>query len=261
MIMASVTQAALRCGKKKLILGGRMTEKNLIPAATTLEEQRKARFKTFAKLWVSTAKLNSTAYAEPDENDVSMAFADLSAYSTEEIKIALAKFRKMPERRLTPAIIESIITGISWLTPAEAWAIAQKTFDDGLSVVLTDEIAQAANSAKPLYLDNQRVAAKDDFIAIYNRLMLDAVTKGKMPRWFLMQADNCINRAAENKCAITDALQNGYISSRTAAEMSESLGIEYMCRLKNLIARAPDNETRQKIRGLKQMFVGDKNVG
>lgn len=236
-----------------------MTEKNLTTTSLTFEEQRKAKFKAFAKLWVSTAKLNSTTYAEPDENDVSMAFTDLEKYSIEEIKTALAKFRKMPERRLTPAIIESIITGISWLTPAEAWAIAQKTFDDSVSVVLTDEIAQAAGSAKALYLDNQRVAAKDDFIAVYNRLMLDAVAKGRKPRWFLMQADDCVNRATENKRAITEALQNGYVSNHRALQLAEFHSIEAQATLQSLSLAAPDNETRQKIQGLKQMFMGDKN--
>ena len=238
-----------------------MTEKNLTTSAPTIKEQRKAKFDQFKILWASTAKLNSTMYAEPDENDVSMAFADLSAYSIEEIKTALAKFRKMPERRLTPAIIESIITGISWLTPSEAWAIAQKTFDDGVSVILTNEIAEAAGHAEKLYLSGQKNAAKDDFVGVYNRLMLDAVAKGKKPRWFLRQADNCVNRTAENKRAIVETFQNGYISQKWATEMAESLGIEYTGGLKNLITRAPDDETRQKLQGLKQLFVGDKNVG
>lgn len=239
----------------------KMPEKNLIPAAPTLEEQRKARFKTFAKLWVSTAKLNSTAYAEPDENDVSMAFTDLSAYSIEEIKTALAKFRKMPERRLTPAIIETIIMGISWLTPAEAWEIAQKTFCDNVSVVLTDEIAHAANHAKKLYFDNQRVAAKDDFIAVYNRKMLDAVSISKKPHWFLMQADDCVNRESENKRAITEAMQNGYISEHKAMQLAKLFGVGVKASIKNLIAAAPDDETRQRIRGLRKLFIEDGKDG
>ncbi len=234
-----------------------MPEKNLTPSAPTPEEQR-TKFKVFARLWVSTAKLSSTAYAEPDENDVSMAFTDLSAYSIEEIKTALAKFRKMPEQRLTPAIIESLITGISWLTPAEAWAIAQKTFDDSVSVVLTNEIAEAAGHAEKLYLSGQKNAAKDDFVGVYNRLILDAVTKSKKPHWFLRQADNCVNRGAENKRAIIETLRNDYISQKWAAEMAESLGIEHKGSLKNLIARAPDDKTRQKLQALKGLFLERK---
>lgn len=245
-----------------------MTKKNLTPTELTpteltpeaqrelILEQRKAKFKVFAKLWVATAKLNSTAYAEPDETDVSIVFSDLEKYSIEEIKSALQAFRKMPERRLTPAIIESLITGISWLTPAEAWAIAQKMFDDSVSVVLTDEIAEAAGSAKVLYLDNQRVAAKDDFIAVYNRLMLKAVAENKKPRWFLMQSDFCHDRQMENKRAIQDAFQNGYISHVKASRLAESFGVELpQGNLQKLIVAAPSDEIRGKLQGLKKMLV------
>lgn len=236
-----------------------MSEKNMIQLTLTSEEQRKAKFKTFAKLWVSTAKLNSTVYAEPDETDVSIAFCDLEHHSIDEIKTALSKFRKMPERRLTPAVIESIITGVSWLTPAEAWAIAQKTFDENLSVVLTDEIAEAAGNAKQLYLDNQRVAAKDDFIAVYNRLMLKAVAENKKPRWFLMQAENHATRERENKHAITEACQLGYISNHRALQLAEFHNIETQASLQKLIDSAPNDETRLKIQDLKKLcFGGDK---
>jgi len=231
-----------------------MTEKNITISAPTLEEQRKAKFKVFAKLWVSTAKLNSTMYAEPDENDVSMAFTDLSAYPIEEIKTSLAKFRKMPEQRLTPAIIESIITGISWLTSAEAYSIAQKRFA-GFSVVLTNEIAEASGHAEQLYLANQKNAAKDDFISIYNRLMFGAVAKGKKPVWFLMQSDDCIDRVSENKRAITEALQNGYISEYKALQLAESFVIETQATLHSLISAAPDDEKRRQLKGLRAMIL------
>lgn len=232
-----------------------MPEKNLTPFTPTPEEQRKAKFKIFAKLWVSTAKLNSTVYAEPDENDVSMAFADLIAYSIEEIKTALAQFRKMPERKLTPGLIESLITGITWLTPEEAWTIGQKTFDDGASVVLTDEIAEAANVAKNLYCSGQKSNAKDSFSDVYQRLMIKAVSTNKKPRWFLMQADECFNRISENKKAITEAMQNGYISNHKAMQLAESFGIEVQASFINLIAAVPDEKTRGEIKKLKNIFI------
>lgn len=214
----------------------------------------------FTALWIAACE-NSGFKTEPSDAAINLAFDVLQGYPLESVALAILKFQRMPNVALTPAIIESIITGISWLTPSEAWAIAQKTFDDGVSVILTNEIAEAAGHAEKLYLSGQKNAAKDDFIGVYNRLMLDAVAKGKKPRWFLRQADNCVNRTAENKRAIVETFQNGYISQKWASEMAESLGIEYTGGLKNLITRAPDDETRQKLQGLKQLFVGDKNVG
>lgn len=214
----------------------------------------------FTALWIAACE-NSGFKTEPSDAAINLAFDVLQGYPLESVALAILKFQRMPNVALTPAIIESIITGISWLTPSEAWAIAQKTFDDGVSVILTNEIAEAAGHAEKLYLSGQKNAAKDDFIGVYNRLMLDAVAKGKKPRWFLRQADICVNRTAENKRAIVETFQNGYISQKWASEMAESLGIEYTGGLKNLITRAPDDETRQKLQGLKQLFVGDKNVG
>lgn len=238
-----------------------MTEKNIIPTATTPEEQRKAKFKVFAKLWVSTAKLNSTIYAEPDENDVSMAFTDLSAYSIEEIKTALAKFRKMPERRLTPAVIESIITGSFWLTADEAWSVGQKYLNPCLSVVVTDEIANAASKVESLYNENQRSAAKAAFDGIYERLMMQAISTGKKPRWFLSPLDDrsFCNISDANKAAIIEAVSQCFISTAKAKKISDSFGcdIAFDGSIKKLLAAAPDDNTRNAIEGLKTMFLFD----
>jgi hypothetical protein len=219
---------------------------------------KKLEFKDFSMVWSATAKY-SVSFIEPNESDLSIAFSDLQRFSLAEINTALAKFRKMPERRLTPSIIESIIIGCFWLSADEAWGVAQKTFDIGRSVVVTDEIANAAERVKSLYTENQKNAAKAAFINIYERLMMQSVSAGKRPCWFLMQLDDrsfgSVNDA--NKAAILDAVHQGFISTRKANEISDVVGCEinFDGLLKKLIASAPDENTRAKIISLKKMFL------
>jgi hypothetical protein len=209
----------------------------------------------FAELWMAACE-NSGFKTEPSDFAINLAFDVLEKYTLADISTAIVKHQRIPDKPLTPAIIESLITGISWLTPAEAWAIAQKRLA-GLSVVLTGEISEAAGHAENLYLSNQKNAAKDDFVAVYNRLMLDAVAKGEKPRWFLNQTDEHIGRTAENKRAITEALRNGYISQHKALQLAECFGIEVQSSMTPLISAAPDLETRQKLQGLVKMLSSE----
>ena len=206
----------------------------------------------FADLWLAACE-NSGFKTNPSDTAINLAFDVLQGYSFASVATAILKFQRMPNHPLTPGIIESIITGISWLTPAEAWAIAQKRFA-GFSVVLTDEISEAARHAEKLYLSGQKNAAKDDFIGVYNRKMIEAVAKGEKPRWFLSQTDENVGRTAENKRAITEALRNGYISQHKALQLAECFGIEVQSSMTQLISAAPDLETRQKLQGLVKML-------
>jgi hypothetical protein len=214
----------------------------------------------FTSIWMAACE-NSGFKTEPSDAAINLAFDVLQSYTITDISMAIVKHQRMQNQPLTPGLIESLIAGITWLTPEEAWTIGQKTFDDGVSVVLTDEIAEAANVAKKLYCSGQKSNAKDSFSDVYQRLMIKAVSINKKPRWFLMQADDCFNRISENKKAITEAMQNGYISNHKAMQLAESFGVEVQSSLTNLIDAAPNEKTRCEIKKLKNMFIEGGNNG
>jgi len=142
----------------------------------------------FSELWLAACE-NSGFKTEPSDAAINLAFDVLINYSIGDIAIAIVKYQRMSNKQLTPTLIESIITGCFWMSADEAWGLAQRTFDSTRSVVVTKEIITAASKVESMYNGGERTAAKNTFIAIYERLMMTAISAGKSPKWQVWQLE------------------------------------------------------------------------
>lgn len=65
----------------------------------------------------------------------------------------------------------------------EAWAIAQRAYDESATVVLTQEIIGALEVAKPLIEARDKVAGRLAFVEAYDRLVSEARVAGDHCEW------------------------------------------------------------------------------
>lgn len=209
-------------------------------------------FKGFRELWIATSE-SSAFKTTPSESAVNVAFDDLSRYSAKQVEDALQKFRKMRNQPLTSALIESIITGNFWLTAEEAWGLAQKTFDPTRSVVVTKEIITAASKVESMYNGGERTAAKNTFTAIYERLIMTAISEGKSPKWQVWQLEHPTrgNSAEQaNRQSIIEAMDNGIITMQNAVLLGYTPKQKTLS-LQVLSDNAPDENAKKQIDKLK----------
>jgi hypothetical protein len=208
----------------------------------------------FAELWLAACE-NSGFKTEPSDAAINLAFDILIDYSLGDIAIAIVKHQRIPNEPLTPAIIESLITGSFWLSADEAWQVALKTFDLAQSVVITHQILKSAQDVELMYNGGERTAAKAAFVKIYERMMMTAVALGQKPVWFIYQLE-CPTRENStdmaNRKAVSEAISSGYITKTAALKLgydvSEQLPQNTM---QKLLQSAPDDAAKKAIEDLR----------
>ena len=116
----------------------------------------------------------------------SMASDLMAEFSEPAILGALSRCRRELSGRLTQsAVVERIEQGDGRPGSNEAWGIAVSAFDEGATVVLSNEIAEAMAAARPVLDSGDEVGARMAFRDAYDRIVRTARANGvKSPTWF-----------------------------------------------------------------------------
>ncbi len=134
-----------------------------------------------------------------------------------------AQLEERPEAEVIAALDQCMREGVRWLTlaevtrrlpgahlgAAEAWAIAERAYDETDSVVWTHEIERAFGVVRHL---EDRVAARLGFREAYERLVGEA---GGRPTWNLSSGTDSMSRAA----AVHDAIGAGRLAKGDAKRL------------------------------------------
>lgn len=130
------------------------------------------------KAIAATAELTG---AELSEAALLVFEADLSDYPEDQVLSALTRCRRELRGRLTVAdVVERIASSVGHPTANEAWAMALKSYDEDETVVWTEQIAEAAAIAKPIFKAGDEVGARMAFRDAY-----DSIIGGSrsIPKW------------------------------------------------------------------------------
>ena len=98
------------------------------------------------------------------------------------------------------------------LSADEAWAIALQSLDEATTVVWTDEIAQAMESAREVLDFGDRVGARMAFISAYRRISEQNRANGVMTQWLVSLGWDEEGR----RDAIEHAITQGFLTDEQA---------------------------------------------
>lgn len=130
-------------------------------------------FQQFFNAWVSAHSI-STSNKIPDNKDVSKAFDLLAEYPLHVVIGALNLHSKSSRFAPTVADICAIIdsrSGNNHLGPEEAWGIVVASFDEEVTIVMTQEMFEARGTALPVWLTGDKIGARMVFREKYSRLL------------------------------------------------------------------------------------------
>ena len=103
-------------------------------------------------------------------------------------------------------LIDIITLKSGHLRAPEAWALALLSTDESETVVLTQQIAQALEVARPCLDAGDKYGARLAFVSAYERLLLSAPP---VPTWYASLGDDAAGRSA----ALRKAADDGRLSS------------------------------------------------
>lgn len=111
---------------------------------------------------------------------------DLMAECSEtSVLSALVRCRRELTGRLTlAAVLERIDQEDGRPKSSEAWGIAVEAFDEGVTVVLNDEIGEAMAIARPVMNAGDEVGARAAFREAYDRVVRRNRVNGAPVKWF-----------------------------------------------------------------------------
>ena len=135
---------------------------------------------------------------------------DLGQYPEDEVLAALARCRRELKGKLTIADVLDKLPG-GHPGAEEAWSLCGRCLNnEALSVVWTQEMAQAFGSALGLQVDP--VAARMAFKEVYVGLIAQARLEGRAPAWTVSPGTDKDAR----ELAILDAMEKGRITANYA---------------------------------------------
>jgi hypothetical protein len=193
---------------------------------------------------------------------------DLEQYGAEQVLAALARVRRECRKLTVADVIERIASADGRPGADEAWANAQLAHDESMTVVWTQEAAEAFWIARPLLVLGDKTGARMAFRDTYLRLCEEARLNGRPVQW---QA--CLGFDAEQRAEVLGAaVQAGKIGAeyargllpppenpeRTKALLSlvSSHGV-----LTDQAASAIERETaRERISAIKEMLAAKKSI-
>jgi len=169
---------------------------------------------SFIKLMVATMAV----YDKPANSDViGIWWNALSEHEFPDVRDAFSAHIKRGEFAPRPA---SIISILNEMRPDgrpiadEAWAMIPR--DEDASVVMTEEMAEALNVARPLLDTGDQIAARMAFKAAYERLTEANRNAGIKPKWFPSLGHDRQGRDA----AINEAVRLGRLGSEHAKSLA-----------------------------------------
>lgn len=129
---------------------------------------------------------------------------DLADYSVADIEIALKRCRRELAKRLTLAdIIDRIESADGMPGADEAWALMSRPEDD--TVIITEQMAEAMQAARPVLAEGDKVAARMAFKDSYSRIIAEAREKRIKPIWFVSMGRDKMGRVQP----IAEAVRTG----------------------------------------------------
>ncbi|NGZ99116.1 MAG: hypothetical protein CV089_23905 [Nitrospira sp. WS110] len=141
---------------------------------------------------------------------------ELKQYPEPAVLDALTRCRKELRKITLADILDRLPHGHPG--PEEAWAIVSRTLNNEyVSIVWTEQMAQAAGVARPLTTDP--VAARLAFKESYTALVSKARAKNQQPTWIASLGYDPVGRQA----ALEEAVQCGRLSVEHATRLMPSL--------------------------------------
>jgi hypothetical protein len=139
---------------------------------------------------------------------------DLADHPLDSVLAALKRCRREVSGRLTLAVIIDRINAADGFPGAdEAWAIMSRP--EGDTIVMTEQMGEAMQPARPLLADGDKIGARMAFKDAYTRIVADAREKRIKPKWFASLGHNKEGRAEP----IAEAVRTGKLS------LEHSLGL------------------------------------
>lgn len=144
-------------------------------------------YEKFKSAWVNANAISANS-KQLNDSLISYAFEILYEYPIEKILGALFIHAKKQKFAPSPADVVDILSAQlpRHLGPEEAWAIALRSFDEALPVVLTQQILEAKALVQDIWDSGDAIATRMAFRETYNRILLTASD----PKWFLTQGDD-----------------------------------------------------------------------
>ncbi len=145
---------------------------------------------------------------------------DLSRYPKAVLAAALSRVRTEHVGKLTPkAILDRIDEAMGRPAANEAWAIAMDAMDERKTVVWTQEMAQAWQTASVVAASGDLVGARMTFIGAYERLVRCAREERRLPEVIVSEGHDPKHRIV----AVQRAVQIGYLPAEKAQEYLPAL--------------------------------------
>lgn len=148
---------------------------------------------------------------------------DLAEYKQEHIVCALRACRRELTGKLTlSSIVQRINAEDGRPGRDEAWSIALASTDEFDTVVMTDEIITALQSARPLLELRDHVGARMAFLSTYDRLLADSRKRNVPVNWAVSIGFDAQRRVT----AVKQAVQLGRISGDAGQRHIAALTVE-----------------------------------
>ena len=131
---------------------------------------------------------------------------DLAHIEKPLLRLALARIRA--EHRgpiLTGTVLQYVDHAMGRMLPAEAYALALTSADQGSTIVWTDEIAQAWAAAAPVLNAGDKFGARQAFIEAYGRIVGEARAMRRRPLVQISMGHDPVGRAR----AVSEAIASG----------------------------------------------------
>lgn len=145
-------------------------------------------FSAFHLAWINSHAMSVSNHV-PNDSVVMAVFDVLNDYPLNQVLYGIQQHVKASKFPPTPADIIEIIgnyTKSKHIGAEEAWAIALRSFDESLPIVLTKEILEAKATVQDIYDSGDSVGTRMAFREVYNRILLTA----KDVKWFVTQGDD-----------------------------------------------------------------------
>jgi len=190
-----------------------------------------------------------------------MFFQSLIEYPLPVVRTALSAHCMDKERgRFTPKPadiiqkIEEAAARDSRPGPEEAWAIALTGRDEAVTVVWTQEIAEAFNSCRPVLAAGDDIGARVAFREVYNRLVATARAQRRPVSWKPSLGTDPHQRATALKQAVKAGLLPapavaGLLPPPAGAPANDATAVEQLRKIKALVAdfQRTAEEKREKL--------------
>lgn len=151
---------------------------------------RRSDFDEFGEMLDAVCSLLSRGAYQPSPSNTAMFFRALARHELAAVRAGFDAHVADPVRGKFPPVpadiiaqLQSIAADDGRLGADEAWAIAVSSADEAVTVVWTDEIAQAWGVVRSIFNLGDEVGARVAFRDAYNRMVAEARREARPPKW------------------------------------------------------------------------------